>query len=576
MFKRTEYDMRKRFKIQNKILLVMLVICFIPFLSFSVFVYHSYVENLQKNTEHNIFYNVEKNDKLVFYNLWLTENTIRYIVNDNDFCELMTERCSDDAFIGYIKKAIEPSQFVNGVVIFLDDKTYSYGYDVTNDDKVEFALQNRSSTNDINDIRWGGRKNDCMLVSTDIYDSEKKVKAIGKMYFLVGKEMFDDIAKEDEGIIFICDTLGNVIISNDDIIVPGSNIWTVSIEMNDFIYTSDNGSMEISIGGKDYLVAKYMSQFMDWYFVKLLDKEIYLRYIDILRVILLFAGLAVLVIIFIVYTFMIHKMFEPFNIINDAMRNVVADNFNISLDIHTNDEFETISNGFNKMVKEINNLLADIKKSNENRIKVEIEALQYQIDPHFLYNILAAVRFKALKDGSNEISDMLLKLNRLFRIKFREVGRDVPLVDDMNIMRDYTELWNLRYDNKIKFLFDVSEDAKQCNIPTLILQPLIENAIIHGVTSKVNANEEAVVKISAKYKQNYLELSVYDNGGRIDDDIIKSLLDGSYTGESGIGWSNLRKRLHYRYNTKAELDIKCEQGVYTEVLIRIYEHKIII
>ena len=102
MFKRTEYDMRKRFKIQNKILLVMLVICFIPFLSFSVFVYHSYVENLQKNTERNIFYNVEKNDKLVFYNLWLTENTIRYIVNDNDFCELMTERCSDAAFIGNI------------------------------------------------------------------------------------------------------------------------------------------------------------------------------------------------------------------------------------------------------------------------------------------------------------------------------------------------------------------------------------------------------------------------------------------------------------------------------------------
>lgn len=563
--------MKKRFRLQNKILIVMLISCFIPFLSFSVYVYHNYAKNLQKTTERDAFDNVEKNDKLVFYNLWLTENSIKYIVKDRDFCELMTAGCSDEEFTDYIKKAIEPSQLVSGVVIFLEDRTYSYGYEASNDDKVEFALLNRKGINDTGDIRWGGRKNECMLVGTDIYDSKEMINSIGTMYLLISKEMFADITNDKEGIIFICDTSGNVVISNNDAVAAGSNIWTTSIEMNDLIYTGDNGSREIDFGGKQYLAVKYMSQFMDWYFVKLLDKEVYLKDVSFMRVISLLIGLTALAAIFVVYTFTIRKMFKPFKAINNAMRNVVADDFNISLDIHTNDEFETIGEGFNKMVNEIDNLLTDIKKSNEDRLRLEIEALQYQIDPHFLYNILAAVRFIALKNGSKETSDMLLKLNRLFRIKLKDAGKDSLLAEDMNIMRDYAELWNLRYDNKIKFFFDVSDEAKQCSVPTLILQPLIENAIIHGVAAKVIANEEAVVKIGAVYNSDCLELSVYDNGGGMEEETRKSLLDGSYTGESGIGWSNLRKRLYYRYNTKAELDIKCSPGVFTEVIIRIYE-----
>lgn len=563
--------MKKRVKLQNKILVVMLIICFIPFLSFSVYVYDNFSKNLQRNTEQDAFNNVKKYDKLVFYNIWLTENTINYVVRDREFCRIITEHGTNDEFNGYITKAIEQSPLVKGVVVFLNDGVYSYGYKPEADDKVEFALLSRKGQNDTARIKWGGRKNDCMIVGTDIYNPDDENNRIGTMYFLMSDEIFADISDDKEGIVFVCDTIGNVIISNNEAIPSGSNIWTGSIEINDFVYTDDNGSKEVEFGGNNYLAVKYMSQFTDWYFVKLLDESIFMKDVTFVQLVSLFVGLTALAAIFFLYTFIIRKMFKPFKKINNAMRNVVADDFNVSLDIHTNDEFETIGEGFNKMVAEIDNLLIDIKKSNEDRMRLEIEALQYQIDPHFLYNILAAVRFIALKNGSREISDMLLKLNRLFRIKLKDAGKDSTLENDMNVMMDYTELWNLRYDNKIEFSFEIDENSKQCMIPTFILQPIVENAITHGASSRVLKNEPAVVRIKTEYRDGCLELKVYDNGLGMDEKTKSEILNGTYTGESGIGWTNVRKRLWYRYKDGAEVDILTQAGKYTEVIIRIYE-----
>lgn len=563
--------MKRKFKLQNKILVVMLITCFIPFLSFSVYVYHNYAENLQRTTEQDAFDNVEKNDKLVFYNLWLTENTIKYITSDGDFCELMSKNCTDEEFSAYISKAVEGSQLIRGVAAFTEDGTYSWGYEPENDDRVEFALLNRHGAGGTSGIRWGGRKNGCMLVGTSIYAEKEQENAIGTMYLLISDEIFADILKDDEGIIFICDTSGNVIVSNCDEIGSGTNVWTCSTELHDFIYNKESGSCDVSLYGKEYLAVRYMSQFMDWYFVKLLDKAEYMRDVSFMRVASLLIGLTALAAIFLLYTFTIRKMFKPFNRINEAMRNAAANDFNVLLDIHTNDEFETIGEGFNKMVAEINTLLTDIKKGNDDRLRLEIEALQYQIDPHFLYNILAAVRFVALKNGSKETSDMLLKLNKLFRIKLKDAGKDSKLEDDMSVMMDYTELWNLRYDNKIRFFFDIAEETKEKTIPTLILQPIIENAIIHGAATRVIKDEPAIVRVKTEQNENALRLSVYDNGGGIDEKTKAELLDGSYTGKSGIGWSNVRKRLKYRCEGRASIEINTEPGSFTEVIINIYD-----
>lgn len=561
--------MKRKFKLQNKILIVLLLVCFMPFLSFSAYVYYNYTENLRKSAEQNAYEDIRKSDKLVFYNIWLAENTTKYIIQDGGFCEMMKNGCTPEEFSAYMKEAIAPAKIIKGVVAFTENDEYSYGYTSENDDKVEFALLNGKDLEDTDGIKWGGRKNGYMLAGTKIYDSKEKTGVIGSMYLLVGDDAFADVLSDDSGIIAVCDTSGDVIVSNNEKISGGSNMWRYSIEISDFIHSDDGVNTEIEFDGRKYLTVKYMSQFTGWYFVKLVDKSVFMKDITFMKYALLIIGLGTLAAIFLLHIFIIRKLFKPFAEINRAMRNVVSDDFDIALDIHTNDEFETISDGFNHMVKEISTLVKNIKESNEERMRLETEALQYQIDPHFLYNILAAVRFVALKNGSRETSDMLLKLNRLFRIKLKYAGKDSVLENDMDIMMDYTELWNLRYNNKIQFFFDISESSKQCRIPTLILQPIIENAIIHGASTRVIKDETAVVRIKTEYTDTCLKLSVYDNGMGIDDKTKSELLSNSYS--DGIGYSNVQKRLMYRYGDKADMEISSKLGEYTEVSLMIYE-----
>lgn len=558
-----------KFKLQNKILAVMMIVCFLPFLTFSAYVYYNYTENLRKNAEQNAYEDIRKSDKLVFYNIWLAENTTKYIIQDGSFREMMSDGCTNDEFAAYMKDAIAPAKIIKGVVAFTENDEYSYGYKPENDDKVEFALLNGKDLENEDGIKWGGRKNGYMLAGTNIYDTKEKTGIIGSMYLLVGDDAFSDVLNDDSGIIAVCDESGNVIVSNNENILSGSNMWRYSIEISDFIHSDDGVNTEIEFENKKYLAVKYMSQFTGWYFVKLVDKSLFMKDVIFMKRAVLIIGLGTLIAIFLLHMFIIRKLFKPFSAINSAMRNVVSDDFSISLDIHTNDEFEVISDGFNHMVKEISGLVTNIKESNDERMRLEIEALQYQIDPHFLYNILAAVRFTALKNGSKETSDMLLKLNKLFRIKLKYAGKDTVLENDMDIMMDYTELWNLRYDNKIRFFFDIAENSKHCRIPTLILQPIIENAIIHGASARVIKDEPAVVRIKTEYNDDCLKLSVYDNGVGIDEKTKAELLNNSYS--DGIGYSNVRKRLMYRYGDKADIEISSVIGEYTEVSLIIYE-----
>lgn len=561
--------MKKKSKLQNKILAVLLVMCFLPLLSFSVYVYCNYTQNLRKNAEQNAYEDIQKSDKLVFYNIWLAENTTKFIIQDRDFCNMMANGCTNDEFSAYMKDAIAPANIIKGVVAFTETNEYSYGYKSEKDDRIEFVLLNGKELEDTDGMRWGGRKNGYMLAGTKIYDTKEKNNTIGSMYLLVGNEAFADVLNDKTGIIAVCDASGDVIVSNNENILSGSNMWRYSIEISDFIHSENEVKTEVEFEGKNYLAVKYMSQFTGWYFVKLVDKSVFMKDVIFMKRALLIIGLSALAAIFLLYMFIIKRLFKPFVAINNAMRNVVSDDFSVKLDIHTNDEFEVISDGFNHMVKEISTLVNNIKESNDERMRLEIEALQYQIDPHFLYNILAAVRFVALKNGNKETSDMLLKLNKLFRIKLKYAGKDSILENDMDVMMDYTELWNLRYNNKIQFFFDISENSKQCSIPTLILQPIIENAIIHGASTRVIKDEPAVVRIKTEYTDTCLKLSVYDNGGGIDEKTKTELLNNSYSG--GIGWTNVRKRLMYRYGDKADIKISSKLGEYTEVSVFIYE-----
>lgn len=566
--------MRNIFGIRNKILAAMITVCFIPFICFSIFVYHNYSNYLERNTIQNALHETEQNDKIVFFNIWMIEYATERICEDKEFQRIFVENADEKTYIKYMSEAVKEFPSVKGVTSFSSSgKKYEYGYSTGKKDKVDFILGNGRNAMSDGHMNWSGQDKEMLTAGMILSDDEGN--ELGRVFFLVSNEIFDDIMpiKDDEN-VFVCDENGVVIISDDDGLAPNDNLWNYSIELNNFIYNSESNNCYVELGGESYIAVKYKSQFMGWYFVKIVKSVEFMRNVRLITTVSLVIGLCALIVIFLIYMFIIRRLFKPVGDIDRAMRSVVSDDFNIKLDIHTNDEFAIIGKGFNRMVDEIKKLVNDMQKSNDEKIKLEIETLQYQINPHFLYNILAAVRFTALKKGETDVADMLLKLNRLFRMKLKDAGKDVTLYDDINTMKDYVDLLNLRYDNGIDFIFDISEDSKYCRIPGLILQPLIENAVTHGVAARVRNKEKAEVKITSRLEDDVLKISVYDNGVGMDNETVQRLVNGSETETESIGFANVRKRLRYHYGDDLRVDIDSAKNEYTNVIISIKNHKI--
>lgn len=559
---------KRIFGIRNKILALMIITCFIPFICFSLFVYNNYYGHLEKTTVDNSLRDIEKSDKLLFSNMWLIEYATKHMCKDDEFVKMFTEGCSDAEYQEYIKNAISELSMVEGVTVFdRNNQKYEYGYSTGIKDKVNFILENGATSMSSERLTWSCGIDD--LIMAGIILNDDKGTELARIFFLVSNEIFEGIYSDDtEKNTIVCDEWGNIIVSDGDLFAAGENIWNTSIELNNFIFNERENSIYTDFNGESHICVKYKSQFMGWYYVEIVKSEVFLENVRLITGVALTIGIITFILIFVIYLCMIRRLFKPISVIDNAMRNVVSDDFNIQLDIRTNDEFSIIAKGFNRMVTEIQKLLDDMKRSNEEKMRIEIEAMQYQVNPHFLYNVLATARFIALKNGQSEISDILLKLSRLFRMKLKDAEKDITVDEDISTMKDYVVLMNLRYDNKIDISFDIEDESRNAKLPGLVLQPIIENAITHGVAPKVQKGERGVVRISSKIEDDALVLSVYDNGEGMDSQKIQKILTGTDTGER-IGFENVRKRLQYRYGDKHSIRINSREGEYTEVIITI-------
>lgn len=567
--------MEKLFGIRNKILVLMLLTCFLPFIGFSVLVYRNYWHSLETNTINNFRNDVVQNERLIFSNVWLVEYAAKQLSVKPELQEMLKNGCSTDEYVELIGRTVEGISHIKSIVAFDNmDNQYVYGEPVGAKDKIDFTMISGRNGMSSEHLSWSVKDDGTIIAGMIFNDTQIKKTGveIARIFFIIDSGMFEEVIQsKTDSTIIICNDIGQVALSNNMQYPKNDYLWNCSIELNNFVYDSELDNQTISIDNEKYLAVKYKSIFMDWYFVRFIEIPVLMKDVRKITIVSLFIGICAFLIIIFIYVVMIRHLFAPMKDIRRAMERVAANDFNIRLDIHTKDEFAIVANGFNHMVCEIEKLVNDIKRSGEEKAKLSIEALQYQINPHFLYNVLAAIRFIALNKKENDVADMLMKLNRLFRMKLRNAGGEITLEEDVKTMKDYTDLLNLRYNNMIQFEFDISENSKDCKIPGFILQPLIENAVMHGVAPKLMKGT-CIVRISAECVNDELHILIYDNGVGIGEEQIRNMLD--CVENEGIGFTNIVKKLNYTYKDNVKISINSKVGEFTQIHISIKEHKI--
>lgn len=246
------------------------------------------------------------------------------------------------------------------------------------------------------------------------------------------------------------------------------------------------------------------------------------------------------------------------------MEEVEKGNMEITVKSNNEDEVGALIRGFEKMILQIKALIEDVYESRLIQKDYEMKALQAQINPHFLYNSLSLINWMALETDQEDISKITLSLSTFYRTALNKGKNILRVRDEIKNMRSYLDIQLMMHDYEFDVDVQVEEDILDYNILNLILQPLIENAINHGIDLKTNGR--GCIKIIGEKQNDEIVLIVSDNGVGMSNEQAESILTNK---SNGYGVKNVNERIKLYYGEQYQLKIESEIGIGTKVKVTI-------
>jgi two-component system sensor histidine kinase YesM len=280
--------------------------------------------------------------------------------------------------------------------------------------------------------------------------------------------------------------------------------------------------------------------------------------------------LVVLVLVILVSLFLSSSLTRPIRRMERKMKAVERGDFNVELPIEGPLEVERLSRRFNLMVNKIRTLMSEIIHEQEQKRRLELEALQAQINPHFLYNTLNSVVRMVGMSRNEEVITMITSLSRLFRISLSQGKTIITVREELEHAHHYLTIQQMRFKRKFNFSMNADEDTLECLTLKLVLQPLIENAIVHGIEYHM---DEGCIEIRVYRENDKLVFRITDNGVGMTEEQMSKLLVGSPIVKSGAGSGvavrNVHDRIQLYYGEAYGLEFNSELEEGTTVWIRI-------
>lgn len=237
---------------------------------------------------------------------------------------------------------------------------------------------------------------------------------------------------------------------------------------------------------------------------------------------------------------------------------------------------------FDIMTARVNSLVETLKQRNEeikaaaiSQKHAEIKALEAQINPHFLFNTLDSINWRAIENDEEEISDMLGALGSLLRYSISNIEMEVVLEAEINWLKKYIFLQRDRFEYSFDCQYDITEEAMKFPIYKMLLQPIVENAILHAFET---VKEGGMIYVTAFIRTDKrLQISIKDNGSGMSEealaDIRKNIEEDSLLNSKSIGISNVIHRIRLYYQNEAEIKVESRLGEGTEFVLVIPEKR---
>lgn len=283
-----------------------------------------------------------------------------------------------------------------------------------------------------------------------------------------------------------------------------------------------------------------------------------------LLVALIIGAFILLAFMWLINTYIAKNVIYPIQRLVDSMAEVQNGWLHrVSMNVN-DDEIGLLKNSYNSMLIEINQLIEELLQKEKTLRMAELDALQEQMKPHFLYNTLDMIRYMALENRTDEVYNMLETLGNFYRRFLSKGSTDLSLGEEIEIVKSYLTLQRTRFEDIFTDEYEIEEGLSSIRVPRLILQPLVENSIYHGIRPK---GEHGVIRVTVKRQEDFLFLSIYDNGIGMSAHQRELLFSGKDS--RSFGFQGTIERIRYYYKTEDVFEIHSTEGEYCEIILKL-------
>lgn len=323
----------------------------------------------------------------------------------------------------------------------------------------------------------------------------------------------------------------------------------------------------VQLNQRDYMVTIQSSKLNGWTLLILTPVSELTKGMSGIRTGIIISGLVGIIIFTISSFFLSTIITRPVIRLTKTMQLAGEGSLTLTPNVSSVNEINELNSTYNQLVKETNHLIQMVYQKEILRSQSELKALQAQINPHFLFNTLDAFHWSLEEKGEEELSELVLAMSNLFRYTIAKETDDdwVFLKDEIKHIGDYMEIMKMRFGDRLQWHVSLAAESKLVKIPKLIIQPLVENAILHGAGNKVGDCQISVTVEPVKQKDNELiRITVQDNGSGMDkgrlDWVIQSMKTGGTSSVKGKGMaiSNVYQRLQLYYKGISYSDLLIE------------------
>lgn len=579
--------------LRKKMIVFFCVLLIIPIVLIGVFTYNYFIILIEQKS---IAYNseiqklmIEKIDKY-FSDLDSASMDIAYSTNVQEFLikkrsyfrsEVLKDTDLGSEVQNFLFTKLTDTQNIQSVCIFGNDSTkkirayrklqdIDYNYEPFLDDSysgIRLIDRNKLITQTHFDKQLLNSDEKIISLVHKIYNIHN-YSELGILVVNISLDAMKDLCRDilrDEGVkVYITDQSGFIIYSNNQEDIMMNLLPNVKKNM-----TAKKGSFTVNSDKRKLFVTYDTSDYTGWKIAismpyNNLAREGTIVGIVITAVIIIICGFLLFLIMFVT-----SRITFPIKRLEECMQRAEDDNFSNRFEVDSNDEIGHLGKNFNNLMDKINELFSEIYREQGLKREAEINALQAQINPHFLYNTLNTLKWMAVIQKADKMVQVIDDLIALLRFTAKKTNELIPISEEVETLKKYVNIQKFRYYDRFDIKFEIPESLNEFMILKFTLQPIVENAIFHGFES---LESDGIITVKAVQDENDIIIYVTDNGKGMDEEKANEILLNDVANKdkfNKIGVNNVHQRikLHFGDEYGLKIDSSPSKGTLVEVRI---------